>query len=171
MFFWFAATRGTHTTKAAAAAAAAVAVAAAAVALAVARAATTLKTWPRSTPKITETGDASRCASPWTIQTAFFFFWSDFFFGPMDALLAACPFLCQFFRAGVVTVPSFYIFANHSAVSQPHPRKGAGTYCCIQAGGILAATEVCCAGCTPLCAGRCARRLFVLLVVPCLLLS
>ena len=165
VFLWLASTRGTHITKAAAAA----------VALAAARAATTPKTWPRSTPKITETGHASRGASPWTIQTAFFF-WSDStFFGPTDALLAACAFFASFFRAGVVTlfiVPSFYIFlANHSAVIQPHPTKGAEFHWGIRAGGILAATEVCCAGCTPLRGGCCARRLFVLLVVPFLLLS
>ena len=66
----------------------AAAAAAAAAALAVARAATTPKTWPWSTPKITETGDASRGASPRTIQTAFFFFWSDStLFGPTGALL------------------------------------------------------------------------------------
>ena len=82
-------------------------------------------------------------------------------------------FFCLFFRAGVVHFVqcsiSYKFLANHSAVSQPHPTKGAERYCCIQAGGILAATEVCCAGYT--CAGRCARRLFVLLVVPFLLLS
>ena len=147
--------------------------------LAVARAATAPKTWPRSTPKNTETGDASRGASPRTIQTAFFFFWPDFtLFGRTDALLAAqgsLLFFCQCFGAGVITSfngPSFYVFlANHSAVIQPHPMKGADIDCCIQAGGILAVTQVCRAGCTPLCAGRCARLLFVLLVVPFLLLS
>ena len=86
--------------------------------------------------------------------------------GPTDALLAACPFIVSFSEQASFTsfhVQSFYIFlANHSAVDQPHPTKGAEIYCCTQAGGILAATEVCCAGCTPLCAGRCARRLFVL---------
>ena len=44
-------------------------------------------------------------------------------------------FFCQFFRAGVVTsfnVPSFYAFLdNRSAVIQPHPTKGAEIYCCI----------------------------------------
>ena len=128
--FWLAATRGTHTTRAAAAAAAAGAAAAAAGALAIARAATTPKTWPRPTPKITETGDASRGASPRTIQTAFFFFWSDFyFFWPDGCSAGSLLFLCQFFRAGVVTssnVPSFYMLhANHSAVIQPHPTKSA----------------------------------------------
>ena len=49
MFFGVAATRGTHTTKAA--------TAAAEVALTVVRAATTPKPWPRSTRKTTETGD------------------------------------------------------------------------------------------------------------------
>ena len=166
VILWLAATRGTHITNAAAAAA---------VALAVARAATTPKTWPRSTPKITETGDASRGASPRSVQTAFFFFGPTLYFFWLDGCSAgSLLFFCQFFRAGVLTsfnVPSFYIFlANHSAVIKPHPTKGAEIYCCIQAGGILAATEVCCEGCTPLCAGRCARRLFMLLVVPLLLL-
>ena len=32
------------------------------------------------------------------------------FFGPADALLAACSFLCQFFRAGVVTSFRLHIF-------------------------------------------------------------
>ena len=40
-------------------------------------------------------------------------------------------------------------------MSQSHPTKGAEICCCIQAGGILAVTVVCCAGCTPLCTGRC----------------
>ena len=100
--------------------------------------------------------------SPRTIPTALFFF------GPTDAPLAAFPFLCQFFRAGVATSFRFHIIlhciclANHSAVSQPHPTEGDKICCCIQAEGILAATEVCCAVCIPPCAGRCARRLFVL---------
>ena len=161
MFFWLAATKGTHLSKAAAAAAGAVA-------QAVARAATTPKTWPRSTPKITETGDgciARRLSSDdpncvFLLRVRLYFLWLD-----------RCPagslfYFHQFLRAGGVTsfnVPSYYmLLANHSAVIQPHPTKGAGIYCCLQAGGILAATQVCCAGCTPLCAGRCARRLLFL---------
>ena len=56
-------------------------------------------------------------------------------------------------------------------MSQPHPTKGAEIYCCIPAGGILAATEVCCVHtapcwslCTPLvCPVGCS--LFVVLTV------
>ena len=163
VFFSLAATRGTHMTKVAAA-----------VTLAVARSATTPKTWPRSTPKIIETGDAPRGASPRTIQTAFFF-WSDVTFLWPDGCSAGRSLFFSFPEQASLTlvdVQFFYIFlANRSTVGQPHPTKGAEIYCCLQAGGILAATQVCCAGCTPLCAGRCARRLFVLLVVPFLLLS
>ena len=161
VFFLLAATKGTHILKAAAAGA---------VALAVAGAATTPNTWPRSTPKITETDNASRDASPRTIQTAFFFLVRPYFFWPDRCSAGRLLFFLQFFRAAVVAscyVPSFYIFlGNHSVVIQPHPTKGAEIYCGTRAGGILAATQVCCAGCTLLCAGRCARRLFVLLVVP-----
>ena len=61
--------------------------------------------------------------------------------------------------------------ANHSAVIQRHPTKGAEIYCCIQAGGILAATIIL------KCAVRGAHRSVldvvhaacVLLVVPFLL--
>ena len=166
VFFGFA-TRGTHITRAAAAAA---------VTLAVARAATTPKTWPRSTPKI---GDDRRCVA----RRLFFddpklhsFFGPTLFFLARLMLFWQLALFCRFSEQASCT--SFNVqfcynifLANHSAVGQPHPTKGAELYCCcIQAGGILAATEVCCAGCTPLCAGRCARRLFVLLVVPFMLL-
>ena len=67
--------------------------------------------------------------------------------------------------AGSFYLQYFYIFlANHSAVGQLHLTRDAEIYCCIQAGGILAPTEVCCAGCTPVCAGRLTCRFFVLLV-------
>ena len=97
--FFGLATRGTHTPKAAAEAAAAAAAAAAEVALVVMRAATTPKTWPRSTPKTAETGDAPRGRLSADDPNRTF----SSFFGPTDALLAACSFFCQFFRAGVVT--------------------------------------------------------------------
>ena len=96
-FFGLAVTRGTHITKAAAAAAAEVA-------LAVVRAATTPKPWPRSTRKTTETGDASRGRLSSDDPNR-----ALSFFGPTDALLAACSFLCQFFRAGVVTSFRFHL--------------------------------------------------------------
>ena len=54
-------------------------------------------------------------------------------------------------------VTLFYLsLANHSAVSKPHPTEGAEIY----AGcGILGGCKMCCAVCTPLCAGRCAACL------------
>ena len=79
---------------------AAAATAAAEVALVVVRAVTTPKTWPRSTPKTTETGDASRgrLSSDDANRTALFFFWSD---GCSAGSLSSS---CQFFRAGVVSL-------------------------------------------------------------------
>ena len=76
--FGLAATKDTHTTKAAAAAAE--------VALAVARAATTPKPWRRSTRITTKTGNASRgrFSSDDSNRTLYFS-------GPTDALLAPWP--------------------------------------------------------------------------------
>ena len=149
------------------------AAAAGAVALAVARAATTPKAWPRSAPKITEAGDASCTAPSPTIQTAIV----HFFFARWMLCWQLAFFFVSFAEQASLLRVMFHLFyidmcsiANHSAVIPPHPTKGAKNYCCIRAGGILAATGVCCAGCTPLCAGRCARRLLVLLVVLFLLL-
>ena len=164
VFFLLAARRGTHTTKAAAAAAASE------VALAVARAATT----PRPGFGHSEDYRDRRCIAQAPLlgrSKAHSSFSSPTLLFCSDGCSARSLLIfCQFFQAGVANsfkVPSFYILlANHSAVSQPHPTKGAEIYCCIHAGGILAATEVCCAGCTPLCAGRCARCLFVLLSWP-----
>ena len=77
------AAKGTTTKKAAAAEVTLVVVGAA-----------TPKTWPRSTPKITDTGDTSRGRLSSDDQNRSL---SLFFFGPTDALLAACPFLVSVF--------------------------------------------------------------------------
>ena len=141
MSFWLAATRGTHKTKAAAAGA---------VALAVARATTTPKTRPWSTPKdYRDKRCIARRLSSDDSNCFIFFLVRLYVFWPEGCSAGSLLLFYQFFRAGVVTsfnVPSFYMFlANHSAVIQPHPTKVAEKSCCIQAGGILAATEVCCA--------------------------
>ena len=81
------------------------AAAAAEVALVVVRTATP-KTWSRSTPKTTETGDASRGRLSSDDQNRSL----SSFFGPADALLAPWSFLCQFFRACVVSSFSLHLF-------------------------------------------------------------
>ena len=82
----------------------------------------------------------------------------------MDTLRAVCSFLRQFFPAVAGTL--FYIYlATHSAVNKPHSTE-ALKY--IQAAGLLAAYKVCCAVCTLLCAGHCARCLCCLLFLCCL---
>ena len=72
----------------------------------------------------------------------------------MDALLAVCSFLCQFFQAFHDNSSTYICLANHSAVSKPHPTEGAETYTGCR---IPRCYKVCWALCTPLGAGRCAR--------------
>ena len=155
VFFSYAATIETTTTK--------VQAASGAVALVVARSATTPKTWLRSTPNNTETGDASHGApcrdNPNCILS---FLVQLYIFLPDECSSGSLLFISLFFREGVVIslyVPSTNMpLADHSVVIQPHLTKVPEIYCFLQAGGIVAAAEVCCAGCAPLCCGRCARR-------------
>ena len=119
----------------------------------VVRAATTPKTWPRSTPRLPTQRCIARApllgrSKPHSLL---------FLVRRMRCWqLAFCVSVFPSRRRYFVSVPSFYICrANHSAVSKPHPTEGADMHCCIQAAGILAATK---------CAVRCAHR-SVLVVV------
>ena len=123
--------------------------AAAEVSLVVVRVPTTPKTWPRSTPETTETGDASRGRLSSDDQNRSL--------SPVLVRRMLCwqlALVCVSFSEQASLLRSGYVFlhilclANHSAVSKPHSTEGAEIYC-IQAAGILAATK---------CAVRCAHR-------------
>ena len=119
----------------------AAAAAAAEVVLVVVRAATP-KTWPRSTPKTTDTGDTSRgrLSSDDQNRSLFIFLADGCSAGRLLLFVSVFPSRRRYFV--------YICIANHSAVSKPHPTEGAEIYC-IQAAGILAATK---------CAVRCAHR-------------
>ena len=117
----------------------AAAAAAAEVVLVVVRAATP-KTWPRSTPKTTDTGDTSRgrLSSDDQNRSLFISLADGCSAGRLLLFVSVFPSRRRYFV--------YICIANHSAVSKPHPTEGAEIYC-IQAAGIIAATK---------CAVRCA---------------
>ena len=124
----------------------AAAAAAAEVVLVVVRAATP-KTWPRSTPKTTDTGDTSRgrLSSDDQNRSLFIFLADGCSAGRLLLFVSVFPSRRRYFV--------YICIANHSAVSKPHPTEGAEIY-----------AGCGCPGSCVKCAVRCAR-LSVLVVV------